>query len=99
MLVYMRVFLCPIILIKIFTSSKNTKQVTSQMWPLFLSLTETKWTVPEHTTDLHNCWIRRGGNNSLRRNGGESSHPIYGRQNGKKDTIDVLKIVTNGIVI
>ncbi|XP_015161001.1 uncharacterized protein [Solanum tuberosum] len=36
-------------------------KVTSQLWTMFLSLTETKWSMAEHTTDLLSCWIRRGG--------------------------------------
>lgn len=34
---------------------------TVQLWAIFLNLTETKWTTPEHTADLFTCWIRKGG--------------------------------------
>lgn len=36
-------------------------KVTSQLWALFLDMTQTRWTMPEHTADLLSCWIRRGG--------------------------------------
>ncbi|WMV45978.1 hypothetical protein MTR67_039363 [Solanum verrucosum] len=37
---------------------------TTQIWAIFLSLTKTNWTMPEHTADLLSCWIRRGGSTS-----------------------------------
>uniref|UniRef100_A0A0V0IIL0 Putative ovule protein n=1 Tax=Solanum chacoense TaxID=4108 RepID=A0A0V0IIL0_SOLCH len=33
---------------------------TTQLWNLFLNITSTSWTMPEHTSDLLSCWIRRG---------------------------------------
>ncbi|XP_055800457.1 uncharacterized protein LOC129869915 [Solanum dulcamara] len=42
-------------------------KVTSQLWTMFLSLTETKWSMPEHTTDLLSCWIRRGGSKTQKK--------------------------------
>lgn len=35
--------------------------LTTQIWATFLSLTETNWTMPDHTTDLLSCWIKDGG--------------------------------------
>ncbi|WMV29123.1 hypothetical protein MTR67_022508 [Solanum verrucosum] len=34
---------------------------------MFLSLTETKWSMPEHTADLLSCWIRRGGSKTQKK--------------------------------
>lgn len=34
---------------------------TAQIWAIFLNISDTKWTMPEHTADLLSCWIRRGG--------------------------------------
>ncbi|WMV25673.1 hypothetical protein MTR67_019058 [Solanum verrucosum] len=34
---------------------------TAEIWSMFLNYLEVKWTMPEHTTDLLSCWIRRGG--------------------------------------
>ena len=33
-------------------------KVTAQLWAIFLSRTHTNWTMPEHTADLLNCWVR-----------------------------------------
>lgn len=42
-------------------------KVTSQLWTLFLSLTETKGSMPEHTVNLLGCWIRRGGSKTQKK--------------------------------
>lgn len=36
-------------------------RVTSQVWHMFLNLIQISWVMPEHTTDLLTCWMRRGG--------------------------------------
>jgi len=40
---------------------------TAQIWNLFLNITSMNWTMPEHTSDLLSCWIRRGGSKSQKR--------------------------------
>ncbi|WMV44216.1 hypothetical protein MTR67_037601 [Solanum verrucosum] len=40
---------------------------TAQLWNLFLNITGYSWAMPEHTTDLLSCWIRRGGSKSQKR--------------------------------
>lgn len=47
-----------------YTISQEHCKVTSQIWALFLSLSQSKWIMLEHTTDLLSCWIRRGGSKS-----------------------------------
>lgn len=37
---------------------------TAQLWPLFLNITKTSWTMPEDTADLLSCWMKRGGSKS-----------------------------------
>ncbi|WMV56021.1 hypothetical protein MTR67_049406 [Solanum verrucosum] len=39
-------------------------KVTAQVWALFTSIANEYWTMPEHTSDLLSCWIKRGGNKS-----------------------------------
>lgn len=41
--------------------------ITAQRWALFLSTSHTLWTMPEHTSDLLSCWIRRGGSKSQKK--------------------------------
>lgn len=36
-------------------------KVTSQLWSIIFSLSQTQWSMPEHTADLLSFWIRRGG--------------------------------------
>ncbi|KAG5608598.1 hypothetical protein H5410_019879 [Solanum commersonii] len=42
-------------------------KVTSQLWSMFLKLTDNNFTMPEHTADLLSCWIRRGGSKSQKK--------------------------------
>ncbi|KAG5601266.1 hypothetical protein H5410_032636 [Solanum commersonii] len=42
-------------------------KVTVQLWSLFFNLTGVAWTMPEHTSDLLSCWIRREGNKTQKR--------------------------------
>lgn len=34
-------------------------KVTAQVWALFTTIAGIHWIMPEHTADLHSCWIRR----------------------------------------
>ncbi|WMV58807.1 hypothetical protein MTR67_052192 [Solanum verrucosum] len=38
---------------------------TAQLWNLFLNITGYSWAMPEHTSDLLSCWMKRGGNNKV----------------------------------
>ncbi|WMV11609.1 hypothetical protein MTR67_004994, partial [Solanum verrucosum] len=40
---------------------------TAQLWSLFLNITKTSWTMPEHTADLLSCWMKRGGSKSQKK--------------------------------
>ncbi|KAH0634712.1 hypothetical protein KY290_035831 [Solanum tuberosum] len=40
---------------------------TAQLWNLFLNITGYSWAMPEHTSDLLSCWMRRGGSKSQKR--------------------------------
>lgn len=42
-------------------------KVTAQIWALFTSIANINWTMPEHTTDLLSCWIKRGSSKSQKR--------------------------------
>lgn len=42
-------------------------KITAQLWSLFLKLTDSNWTMPEHTSDLLSCWIRRGGSKTQKK--------------------------------
>ncbi|WMV36518.1 hypothetical protein MTR67_036414 [Solanum verrucosum] len=42
-------------------------KVTAQVWALFTSIANEYWTMPEHTSDLLSCWIKRGGSKSQKR--------------------------------
>lgn len=48
-------------------------RITPQIWTLFLSLTDTKWIMAEHTADLTSCWIERGGTKSSKKWWGSNS--------------------------
>ena len=68
-------------------------KVTTQLWNLFLGLTHTEWTMPEHTADLLSCWISRGGRKSKKK---WSIIPsciwchAFGGVFGKKEIADVM---------
>ncbi|KAF3648646.1 BTB/POZ and MATH domain-containing protein 5 [Capsicum annuum] len=36
-------------------------RITSQIWHMFLHLTQGPWVMPENTADLLSCWMKRGG--------------------------------------
>ncbi|WMV38706.1 hypothetical protein MTR67_032091 [Solanum verrucosum] len=42
-------------------------RVTAQIWYLFQSIIQDPWVVPEHTADLLNCWMRRGGSKTQKK--------------------------------
>ncbi|KAG5613947.1 hypothetical protein H5410_013771 [Solanum commersonii] len=42
-------------------------EVTTQVWALFFNLASLNWCMPEYTTDLLSCWIRKGGSKSQKK--------------------------------
>lgn len=51
---------------------------TAQIWNLFLNISSVNWIMPKHTSDLLNCWVRRGGSKSRKRCWRLISSCIYG---------------------
>ena len=62
-------------------------KLTTQLWSLFFSLTSNNWNMPDHTSDLLSCWIKRGLA-SPRRDGGEQFLHVFGGQYGRKEMGD-----------
>lgn len=42
-------------------------KVTNQIWAFFINIAKERWTMPEHTADLLNCWIRKGVSKNQRK--------------------------------
>ncbi|KAG5590841.1 hypothetical protein H5410_041355 [Solanum commersonii] len=42
-------------------------KVTAQVWAMYTSIANEHWIMPEHTSDLLSCWIKRGGSKSQKR--------------------------------
>lgn len=63
---------------------------TTQIWTIFLGLTETKWTMPKHTVDLLSCWIEEEVKRA-RKNGGGPFHIASSGLFGVRGIIDTLR--------